>query len=105
MTISNIDTPDEMLQKHKKLMLVFSATWCGPCQALKRNLENIKAGLPEDMHLAVIDWDEYGDFAMKYNVKSIPTVAIFKDGELAHRVTGVHTPSHYHEIVSTIFLS
>ena len=60
-------------------MLHFTAAWCGPCKALTKTFENNKSKFKKIKRFKV-DLDEYQELAKKYNIKSIPTILLFKDG-------------------------
>ena len=68
-----------------KTMKYFSATWCGPCKVFKPVMNEI-AG--EGYHVEFIDIDNLSDLASKYNVRSVPTTVIEKDGIEVDRFIG-----------------
>jgi thioredoxin 1 len=67
----------------------FFATWCGPCRAVSPILEDLKSDLGDGVRIFKIDVDNNQGLASAYNVKSIPTIMIFKNGELKWRESGV----------------
>lgn len=72
----------------KGLVLVdFFATWCGPCKMLEPVIEQLMAELPS-LKVVKVDIDEYQELAQKYDVMSIPTLILFKDGELVDQKLG-----------------
>jgi thioredoxin 1 len=74
--------------EHKGAVLVdFWATWCGPCRVLHPVLEEIDAER-DDLKIVSIDIDENSGIAAQYEVLSIPTMILFKDGQLASRMVG-----------------
>ena len=66
----------------------FSATWCGPCQTFKPIMNEIKS---EGYYVEFIDIDNLSDLAQQYNVRSVPTVVIEKNGVEVDRVVGMQT--------------
>lgn len=76
-----------VLHSEKKVLLDFWATWCGPCKMLAPVLEEIAAERP-DLEVGKIDIDAEMDLAMKYQVTSIPTLVVVKDGNTAATSVG-----------------
>lgn len=76
----------------------FTAGWCQPCKMLAPIMEQAKQELT-DVNFEVYDVDQFSALAIEYGIKSVPTVIIEKDGEVAHRFSGLVTkPS----LISTI---
>ena len=75
------------------LVVDFWAEWCGPCKLIAPILEELAAEQNGTITVAKLNVDEYPDIAMRYNVMSIPTLLVFKDGEVAKRLVGAK-PKH-----------
>ena len=89
----------------KKLVLVdFFATWCQPCKRMHPILEEVKGVLGDRIRIIKIDVDKQNEIAGQFNIQSVPTLALFRNGELLWRVSGVVPKS---ELLATIdpFLS
>ena len=69
--------------KSEKVLIDFSAEWCGPCKMLAPVLESI-----DSIDIYKVDTDEFPDLAREYGVMSIPTLIYFKDGEIVNRNIG-----------------
>ncbi|WP_100373697.1 thioredoxin [Bacillus sp. FJAT-45037] len=66
----------------------FWAPWCGPCKMIAPVLEELDAEMGDKVKIAKLDVDENQETAGKYNVMSIPTLLVFKDGEVVDQVVG-----------------
>ncbi len=69
------------------VLVDFFANWCGPCKMLSPVLEKVSNDYP-NIHFVKLDVDKSGDIAMRYQVQSIPTLLVFKDGNLVERQVG-----------------
>lgn len=79
----------EVLKSEKPVLVDFYADWCGPCQMMGPVIEEIAEELKEKAKVGKINVDENPDIALEYNVMSIPTLIIFKDGKEIKRFVGV----------------
>ena len=79
----------EVLQYQGKVLVDFFATWCGPCKMMAPVVEELAGELEGKAKVGKINVDENQDLAMKYNVMSIPTLIIFKEGKEFKRFVGV----------------
>ncbi len=68
-------------------ILHFTAAWCGPCKALSKTLDNNKHEFKKIKRFKV-DLDEYQDLSQKYNIRSVPTLLLFKEGKEVKRLIG-----------------
>lgn len=79
---------DEIINGDKPVLVDFWATWCGPCKMLAPTIEQLAEELKDEIVVAKLDVDKAQDIAMKYQVMSIPTLVLFKDGKEAKRTVG-----------------
>lgn len=89
-------TFDEVVLKSDKPVLVdFWAAWCGPCRMLAPIVEDLSKEFDGKAIIGKVDIDSNQEFAAKYGVRNIPTVLIFKDGEVAEKQVGVAPKNTY----------
>ena len=79
----------EVLSSDKITVVDFFANWCGPCRKLGPILEEVSEELSEKGKFAKIDTDENIEMAKKYQVSGLPTLLVFKNGEVAERLVGL----------------
>jgi thioredoxin 1 len=70
------------------VVIDFWAEWCGPCKMVAPVLDEISAEQVGKLQIAKLNVDENPNVAMRYGVQSIPTMLVFKDGELVDRIVG-----------------
>lgn len=79
----------EVLNSNEPVLVDFYADWCGPCKMMAPVVEELAGELQGKAKVGKINVDESQDLAMEYNVMSIPTLVIFKDGKEFKRFVGV----------------
>jgi thioredoxin len=80
---------DEVLKSEIPVMVDFWAEWCGPCKALGPTIDEIAAEYAGKIKVFKLDVQNDAALASKYAVSSIPTLLIFKGGEIADRIIGL----------------
>ncbi|HEX5845560.1 MAG TPA: thioredoxin [Rhodoplanes sp.] len=86
--ISDAEFDKEVLESDKPVVVDFWAEWCGPCRMIAPALEEISGSLAGKVKIVKLNVDENPATAAKYGVMSIPTLMLFKNGELASRQVG-----------------
>ncbi len=87
--LSSENFEKEVLKSEKPVLVDFYADWCGPCNAMAPVIEELATELEEKAKVGTINVDENSDIAVEYNVMSIPTLIIFKNGKEEKRLVGL----------------
>lgn len=89
----------KLINGEKPVLIDFHALWCGPCKMLAPIIKEVAQDLSGKVRVVKIDIDKNQALAQRYQVRGVPTLALFKDGEIVWRESGVKTK---HQIVSSV---
>ncbi len=81
---------EQLIASDRPVLVDFYATWCGPCKMMHPILEDISKQVGDRAKVVQIDVDQAEQLAMQYSIQSVPTLMIFKQGQLLWREAGVH---------------
>ena len=96
--INNNDFQAEVLEAKETVLVDFWAPWCGPCRMQAPVLEKLAEENPA-VKVVKVNVDDNRELAMKYNIASIPTLLVFKDGEAVNCAVGLQSKSALEELV------
>jgi thioredoxin 1 len=82
-------TFNEVINSGKTVLVDFSAEWCGPCKMMSPILKELALITSDQVKILKVDVDKNQEAAMAYQVQSVPTLIIFKNGEIKWRQSGV----------------
>ncbi len=94
---------DDIIKSDKPVLVDFYATWCGPCRVMAPILAELKKKVGEKASIIKIDVDEQEGLSLRYNVQSVPTLMVFKNGELLWRESGVHQANQLEEVLQRFY--
>ncbi len=80
---------DLLAESALPLLVDFSAPWCGPCRMMEPILDQVNAQLNQQIQVVKINTDNYPQLASRYQVHALPTLVLFKNGQLVERIEGV----------------
>ena len=78
----------DIIQSSQLTLVDFYATWCGPCRMMHPVLEQLKKELGDSIRIVKVDVDKNEAVAMQMRIQSVPTLMIFKEGEMKWRQSG-----------------
>ncbi len=85
--VSDNNFQAEVIESPEPVLVDFWAPWCGPCRIVAPHLEEL-AGERDDLRVVKLNVDDNPQTAATYQVMSIPTILLFKNGEVAHQIVG-----------------
>ena len=87
-TINKENFEQEVLRSDKTVLLDFWATWCGPCKMIAPVLEELAHSYDQSLKVGKVNVDEEMELAMQFKIASIPTLLLFRDGEVIAKNIG-----------------
>ena len=93
----------EVLEQTKLVLVDFWAEWCGPCKQIAPTLEELAEKYSENLSVCKVDVDSNRELALEYNVRSIPSLMIFKNGEMVDSLIGAVSLEELEDLVTRNF--
>jgi thioredoxin 1 len=93
--VSDDSFEGDILKSDKPVLVDFWAPWCGPCRSVAPIVDDLASQYEGKLKVAKLNVDESSEVAMKYQVTSIPTFILFKEGRVADRMLGAAPRSEF----------
>ena len=102
-SVNNETFASEVLEQTKLVLVDFWAEWCGPCKQIAPTLEELAEKYSENLSVCKVDVDSNRELALQYNVRSIPSLMIFKNGEMIDSLIGAVSLEELEDLVTRNF--
>lgn len=84
-----METFNDIISSNQLVLVDFFATWCQPCKMMHPILEQLKAAVGDKLRIIKVDVDKHNEIAAQYRIQSVPTLMLFRNGEVLYRNSGV----------------
>ena len=94
---------NSIIQDPRPVVVDFHALWCGPCKAQSPILRAVAAELGDRIRVIKIDVDRNPEIASRFGIQGVPTLMIFRNGEIKYKQAGVHDKSRLIQVLNKAF--
>lgn len=95
-----METFNDVISTNKPVLVDFFATWCGPCKMMHPVLEQLKTTYGDKIRIIKIDIDKNSAIASQYQIQSVPTLILFKNGNIVWRQSGAMPLNELQNIIA-----
>lgn len=97
--LSNDIFEQEVVKSDKPVLIDFWATWCGPCRAVAPVIDQLADSFNGKVKVAKVNVDEQSELASRFRIMSIPTVILFKNGEVVEKLIGARSYDEFSKLL------
>jgi thioredoxin 1 len=91
---------ENIINSEKPVLVDFHALWCGPCKTQSPILAEIAKEIGEKVKIIKIDVDQNPEIAQRYQIQGVPTLMVFKEGQMKYRQAGLHSKQQVLKIIN-----
>ena len=100
--ITDDNFEEKVLKSDRPFLIDFWAVWCGPCQAVTPILEELASDYEGKIHIGKVDVDKNRKVATKFQIRSIPTLLLFNDGDVVAQKVGAGSKAGLEEFIKKV---
>ncbi len=100
LNISSGNFNEEVLKSDKPVLIDFYADWCGPCKAMSSVIKDVAIEISDNVKVLKVNVDEESELSSQYEISTIPTLILFKNGEAIKNIVGLRDKSEIVEFVN-----
>lgn len=97
--ITNDTFQESVLKAETPVVVDFWASWCGPCRMVAPIMEELADDFEGRIKVAKVNVDDQGELAAQFRIMSIPTILIFKNGQIAEKIVGARSKGEFVELI------